>query len=108
LHHRQREGRRPDDPDTADEPAPAKPGRVRVARGIAGLDQSLLLEAIERDQHEVLIRHVAQLSAQDPDQIVDGVLAVGPPPHECGGCIEAAGDVAVLVVDEQLVIELFG
>src|ERR1019366_7704587 len=73
---------------------------------VAGLDQTVLFEVVERDHDEVLVGQLPDLLAQHLDQIRQGPLAVAAPPHERRGAVQPAGHVALLVVHEQLAIEL--
>ncbi len=82
--------------------------RSGVALLVAGFDQPVLGQLVESDQNLVPVGLLAELLGQHADEVPDRALAVAASPHHRCRSIQAEDELALLVVDQQPTVGLFG
>jgi hypothetical protein len=88
-----------DDSDAANESSAAEAGVIGGAALEAGLDQSVFVQEVKRDEDDILVGDV-DFGFDDLDEVGDRALAIGVLPDERGGPVQPAGGLAVFVVDD--------
>lgn len=68
----------------------------------------MLNQVVERDQHQVLICIAADLLGQHVRQIAERPTAIARLPHKRCACVQSPSQATLRVVDQQLVVNLFG
>jgi hypothetical protein len=75
-------------------------GDFWIAAAVAGLEQSVFVEIVQRQLHQIRVSRLAKLLAKHLDQIIDAALTVACPPNCRRRLVEPARHVPLLVIEQ--------